>query len=79
MEVNPNSTLLTDFADDNLAILNNPVTMSDFISIRDNYQTMDLDQLKNAYTRITTDLANLQGAAELDKIKAKFKDDPKIF
>ena len=67
MEVNPNSTLLTDFADDNLAFLNNPVTMSDFISIRDNYQTMDLDQLKNAYTRITTDLANLQGAAELEK------------
>jgi len=66
MEVNPNSSLY-DFADDNAAFLNSPVLMSDLINIRDNYQTMDLGQLKQAYSRLTTDLANLTGAGELEK------------
>ena len=66
MEVNPNSSLY-DFADDNAAFLNSPVLMTDLINIRDNYQTMDLGQLKQAYSRLTTDLANLTGAGELEK------------
>ena len=66
MEVNPNSSLY-DFADDNAAFLNNPVLMSDLINIRDNYQTMDLGELKQAYSRLTTDLASLSGAGELEK------------
>ena len=64
MEVNPNSSLY-DFADDNAAFLNSPVLMTDLINIRDNYQTMDLGQLKQAYSRLTTDLANLSKIAEV--------------
>ena len=45
MEVNPNSSLY-DFADDNAAFLNSPVLMTDLINIRDNYENMDLGQLK---------------------------------
>ena len=66
MEVNPNSSLY-DFADDNAAFLNSPVLMTDLINIRDNYENMDLGQLKQAYSRLTTDLANLTGAGELEK------------
>ena len=66
MEVNPNSSLY-DFADDNAAFLNSPVLMTDLINIRDNYENMDLGQLKQAYSRLTTDLANLAGAGELEK------------
>ena len=49
MEVNPNSSLY-DFADYNAAFLNSPVLLTDLINIRDNYQTMDLGQLKQAYS-----------------------------
>ena len=66
MEVNPNSSLY-DFADDNAAFLNNPVLVSELINIRDNYENMDLGALKEAYSRLTTDLASLSGAGELEK------------
>ena len=66
MEVNPNSSLY-DFADDNAAFLNSPVLLTDLINIRDNYENMDLGQLNQAYSRLTTDLASLSGAGELEK------------
>ena len=66
MEVNPNSSLY-DFADDNAAFLNSPVLVSELINIRDNYENMDLGALKEAYSRLTTDLASLSGAGELEK------------